>query len=126
MTTPDPHGGPGHGDVILSLTEETPGGGRRFQSWTICDCALPALRSRLGPPEQETVADAETVRRTGEAVLAAGGSTCKHCRKPIVLCASVPAHAGCGSGYGWIHSNPEQWGHGCQPRSGAPYAQPLT
>jgi hypothetical protein len=37
--------------------------------------------------------------------------TCKHCRKPIIRCGSVPVHAGCGSGYGWIHSNPEQWGH---------------
>lgn len=51
-------------------------------------------------------------------------STCKHCRKPIVRCDSVPSPAGCGSGYGWIHSNPEQWGHSCRPRSSAPYALP--
>lgn len=52
--------------------------------------------------------------------------TCKHCRKPIVRCDSVPGqHIGCSSGHGWIHSNPEQWGHSCQPRSGAPYALPV-
>lgn len=54
------------------------------------------------------------------------GDTCWHCRKPIVRCGTVPPHAGCGSGHGWIHSNPEQWGHSCEPRSGAPYAQPTA
>lgn len=53
-----------------------------------------------------------------------GQQRCKHCHKPIVRCDSVPVHIGCGSGYGWIHSTPEQWGHSCRPRSGSPYAQP--
>lgn len=51
--------------------------------------------------------------------------TCKHCRKPIARCEEFPAHAGCSSGYGWIHLEPN-WGHSCQPRSGAPYAQPVA
>jgi hypothetical protein len=51
---------------------------------------------------------------------------CKHCRRPIIRCDTVRSHAGCGSGYGWIHSDPEQWGHSCEPRSGAPYAQPAV
>lgn len=51
-------------------------------------------------------------------------ATCQHCRKPIARCASLPGHANCRSGYGWIHSDPEQWGHTCQPRSSEPYALP--
>jgi hypothetical protein len=51
-------------------------------------------------------------------------ATCKHCRKPIARCATLPGHAGCRSGYGWIHSNADQWGHTCQPRSSAPCALP--
>jgi hypothetical protein len=50
---------------------------------------------------------------------------CRHCRKPIVRCDTVPSHIGCGSAHGWIHTNPEQWGHSCEPRWTAPYAQPL-
>lgn len=56
--------------------------------------------------------------------VASDAATCRHCRKPIIRCDTVPSHTGCGSGYGWIHSNPDQWGHSCQPRSSAPYAQP--
>jgi hypothetical protein len=50
--------------------------------------------------------------------------TCWHCRKPIARCDSLPSHIGCSSGHGWIHTNPEQWGHDCEPRSGPPYARP--
>jgi len=71
MTAPDPH--ESHGKVTLSLIEELPDGGRVFQSWTICDCTLPALLARLGPPEYRTVADAETVLRTAEAVAGVTG-----------------------------------------------------
>ena len=72
---------------------------------------------------------AEAERRAGahgahEAHEAAAGDTCWHCRKPIVRCDSVPYHIGCGPGHGWIHTNPEQWGHSCEPRSGHPYARP--
>jgi hypothetical protein len=50
--------------------------------------------------------------------------TCKHCHRPIVRCASVPSHIGCSDGHGWIHSDPDQWGHSCEPRFTGPYAQP--
>jgi hypothetical protein len=56
--------------------------------------------------------------------MARASGTCRHCGHPIVRCDTVPSHAGCGSGFGWIHSDPDQWGHSCRPRSGAPYAQP--
>ena len=68
----DPHAS--HGDATLSLTQETGDGGRLFQSWTICDCTLPALRARLGPPAHESVATAEAVRATADAVLRVPGS----------------------------------------------------
>lgn len=51
-------------------------------------------------------------------------AACKHCHRPIARCASLAGHAGCRSGYGWIHSDPKQWEHSCQPRSSAPYALP--
>jgi hypothetical protein len=42
-------------------------GTRIIQSWTICDCTLPALRARLGAPEWESTADEETTRRIAKA-----------------------------------------------------------
>lgn len=63
------HEGPGHGDVTLSLTEETKDGGRLFQSWKVCECTAVALRARLGPAQHESIATAEAVRATAEAVL---------------------------------------------------------
>lgn len=63
-----------HGDVTLSLTEETPGGGRVFQSWTICACGLDGLRARLGPPQHETVSTPEAVAALGKAALNQPGS----------------------------------------------------
>lgn len=68
----DPH--ESHGDATLSLTEETADGGRLFQSWEICACDLPGLRARLGPPHHESVATAEAVRATADAVLRIPGS----------------------------------------------------
>jgi hypothetical protein len=50
-------------------------------------------------------------------------TTCRHCGQPIALCSGFTPHAGCGSAFGWIHLDPN-WGHSCQPRAGAPYAQP--
>jgi hypothetical protein len=63
-----------HGDFTLSLTTETADGGRLHQSWTICDCTLPALRGMLGPPEHESVATAEATREIAETVLRQPGS----------------------------------------------------
>lgn len=68
------HTGPGHGDATLSLTEARPDGSRLHQSWTICDCTLPALRGRWGPPAVESVATAEASEAIGRAVLAQPGS----------------------------------------------------
>jgi hypothetical protein len=72
MPAIDPHAG--HGNVTLSLAEETADGGRVFQSWTICACTLGALRARLGPPEHESFATAEATREVGEIVLGQPGS----------------------------------------------------
>lgn len=67
----DPH--ENHGNVVLSLTVDTPDGGSVHQSWSICDCTLPALRARLGPPHQETVASAEAKMETALHVLNQAG-----------------------------------------------------
>lgn len=66
------HEGPGHGEATLSLTEVKPDGTRVIQSWTICDCTLPALRARLGPSEWESTADEETTRRIANAACQPG------------------------------------------------------
>lgn len=58
-----------HGEAVLSLTEERPGGERVFQSWTICGCMLPGLRARLGAPEVESVATLEAVEQIARTVL---------------------------------------------------------
>jgi hypothetical protein len=70
----DEHTGPGHGDVTLSLTSETKDGGRVFQSWPICECSARVLRTRLGPPEHESIATAEATRAIAESVLRQPGS----------------------------------------------------
>ena len=62
------HEGPGHAGVTLSLTGEAPGGGNWHQSWEVCECGLAGLRALLGPPEFESVSDAEAVRRVAEFV----------------------------------------------------------
>ena len=48
--------------------------------------------------------------------------TCKHCKKPIIPCESVPAHFGCSSARGFLHA--DQRAHACEPRSDGPYATP--
>jgi hypothetical protein len=70
------HQGPGHGDVILSLSTERKDGGMTHRSWTICECSflLKRLDSLLGPPEHQTIASAEAVRVTAEAALNAPGA----------------------------------------------------
>jgi len=57
----------GHGRATLG--EDTPGGGRILQSWTICACMLPRLRELLARPQLETYSTAEAVHRLGETVL---------------------------------------------------------
>lgn len=64
----------GHGEATLSLTVERPGGERVHQSWTICDCYLPGLHARLGPPEHETVATKDATEAIGRAALGQPGS----------------------------------------------------
>lgn len=59
----------GHGTVTLSLTEQLDGGGLLYQSWAVCACTLPAMRKQLGPPRNESMATAEQVEATGQAVL---------------------------------------------------------
>lgn len=49
-------------------------------------------------------------------------TVCKRCRRPIVRCETLPAHFGCSSAHGWIHSEPRT--HACEPRSDGPYAVP--
>ena len=48
---------------------------------------------------------------------------CKNCSKPIEPCKVQRSHAGCSSGYGYIHRN---GGHTCEQGSDGPYAQPIT
>jgi XRE family transcriptional regulator, regulator of sulfur utilization len=50
-------------------------------------------------------------------------AACRHCRRPILACGTLPPHGGCSSGYGWIHAEPH-WGHSCRGRSGTTYARP--
>jgi hypothetical protein len=64
----------GHADATLSLVEETADGSRLFQSWTICACALPALRARLGPPAHESYATKQATIEIGRTVLGQRGS----------------------------------------------------
>lgn len=56
-----------HGDATLSLTTTTPDGGSLYQSWTICACGVDGLRDRLGPPQNESYATADTARMIAEA-----------------------------------------------------------
>jgi hypothetical protein len=71
----DGHTGPGHGNVTLSLSAGTPGGGLHHRSWTICECSalVRRLDVLLPEPQQESWATAEQVRATGEAVLSMPG-----------------------------------------------------
>jgi hypothetical protein len=64
-----------HGTTTLSLAEELPDGSVVYQSWAICSCTLPALRGRLGSPQQESIATAAQVAATASAVLSVPGAT---------------------------------------------------
>jgi hypothetical protein len=70
------HEGPGHGDVTLSLTEETAGGGRHYRSWNICECSplVQRLREVLPEPAHESLVSPEAVRATAAAVRAVPGA----------------------------------------------------
>lgn len=70
--------GPGHGEAVLSLTEERPDGSRLVQSWTICDCALPALRARWGEPTWESVATKEATEQIAQTVQNQPGNVLLH------------------------------------------------
>lgn len=76
------HNGPGHDDVTLTLSETQPDGSTIFQSWTICGCTLPALRARLGDPQQETIASPQAVRDSGRAILNVPGAVHKLSGQP--------------------------------------------
>lgn len=67
------HEGTGHGEVDLTLASRLPDGGRMYQSWTVCECTAAYLRSKLGEPQNETVATAEQTRTVAEQVLKHGG-----------------------------------------------------
>lgn len=62
------HEGPGHADITLSLTGDVAGGGKWHQSWAVCECGLAGLRALLGPPQFESLSDADSVRRIAQAV----------------------------------------------------------
>lgn len=49
---------------------------------------------------------------------------CDGCGKPVIPCAAVASHIGCSSARGYIHQ--ESGAHSCVPRSGAPYAHPVS
>lgn len=67
------HKGPGHAEAMLTLATTQPDGGLLHQSWTVCECGLAGLRSRLGQPQQESLATREQVRATALAVLQVPG-----------------------------------------------------
>lgn len=67
------HGGPGHGDVVLSLTWDLPDGGRLHQSWTVCECTATVLRGWLGPAQSESRATAAQYRDLAEYAREHGG-----------------------------------------------------
>lgn len=69
MSEPVIHEGPGHAEILLSLSGDLPDDGMWHQGWTVCECGLDSLRAKLGPPHYESLAGAETVRRTAESVL---------------------------------------------------------
>ena len=50
------------------------------------------------------------------------GVACRHCRKPLVRCDTLPSHIGCSSAYGWIHGDGGR--HACFRTSGFSYAEP--
>jgi hypothetical protein len=47
---------------------------------------------------------------------------CRHCKKPVVRCETLPSHIGCSSAYGWIHAGGGR--HACFRTSGFSYAEP--
>jgi hypothetical protein len=67
------HEGPDHGDIMLTLVIPQADSGLLHQSWNICECSLPWLRGQLGDPHQESLATAEQVRATAEAVMRVPG-----------------------------------------------------
>ncbi|WP_372344638.1 hypothetical protein [Streptomyces sp. KL116D] len=64
-----------HGTTTLSLAEQLPDGSIVYQSWSICSCTVPALRQRLGAPQQESIATAAQVAATASAVMSVPGAT---------------------------------------------------
>ncbi|WP_435113760.1 hypothetical protein [Nocardiopsis synnemataformans] len=63
-----------HPNATLSIATPTADGGRIFQSWEICACGVPGLRDQMGPPHQESYAEAATVQATAQAVLDTPGN----------------------------------------------------
>lgn len=70
------HEGPGHEDVMLSLSSPTTGGGLLHRSWTICACSvlIRKIEPLLGPPQQQTIASPQAVADSAAAVRAVPGA----------------------------------------------------
>ena len=63
-----------HGVFTLSITESASDGSHTHQSWDLCGCMLPGLRSNLGPPDFENTASAEAVKTIAAAVASTPGN----------------------------------------------------
>lgn len=70
------HEGPGHEDVVLSLSTPAGDGGLVHRSWTICACSalVHKIEPLLGPPHHQTVASRQAVADSAAAVLAVPGA----------------------------------------------------
>lgn len=70
------HEGPGHEDVILSLSTPTADGGLLHRSWTVCACSALVRRIEplLGTPHHQTVASRQAVEDSAAAVLQVPGA----------------------------------------------------
>lgn len=70
------HEGPGHEDVILSLSTPTVDGGLLHRSWTVCACSalVRKITPLLGQPHQQTIASRQAVEDSAAAVLQVPGA----------------------------------------------------
>jgi len=94
-----------------------------------------ALAAVLERAEKMDPDVAQKLAALADCILENGGETeicadvwpaqpCDGCGKPVIPCAAVASHIGCSSARGYIHQG--SGAHSCEPRSGAPYAHPVS
>ena len=101
---------------------------RRPVAWLCGESSFQPSPDMLRQVENLTEHDREAVLDFAEFLEGAGPAPevrrCKHCKKPVIRCESVPVHIGCSSGRGFVHAGTRA--HGGEPRSGGPYAEPAV